>query len=371
MLPTAEVGKSRVRTGYERIIAHRVGKTFAGVAEKDGRITNIDTKLGILEVTYNDSTRELFPVGDQYTEFQGFHVTQELVAQVELGQKVKKGDILTYNKGYFNPDRETKQVDFSIGVPATITLMEIGNTQEDAITMSRSLGNRLGIKPTNTRIVVLPRRSIIHKSVKVGDHVSHTDPLVIFEEEAIEGMDIFSDMSADTLDMMGDLNRKTPKAKFAGKVVKIESYYGCKIADMHPTLATIVKDAIAGKIKKNKLSKGTISSVDFPEPTIIPEGSKYKGVTFDGETVCLIYYIQEHVPNDKGDKIVVMNQLKATTADIYEENIRTESGIPIDAIFSANGMASRVVASPQLYGITARIVERIEQDVVNIYFGKK
>lgn len=58
---TEYVNKNRVRTGYERVVAHRVSDDFAAVAEKDGKVTKIDHEAKLMEVTYNDGTKKCIP----------------------------------------------------------------------------------------------------------------------------------------------------------------------------------------------------------------------------------------------------------------------------------------------------------------------
>ena len=98
MLPLKYVDKWRVRTGYERIVAHRAGKDFAGVAKMDGEVTNMDEKIHMVEVTYKDGSIDVFQYGEKFTEHESVSATQNLECIVQLGQKVKKGDIIMYNK---------------------------------------------------------------------------------------------------------------------------------------------------------------------------------------------------------------------------------------------------------------------------------
>ena len=44
-IPTEHSDVYRVRTGYERVVAHRVTKTFAGIAQGKGKVTNVDYKI--------------------------------------------------------------------------------------------------------------------------------------------------------------------------------------------------------------------------------------------------------------------------------------------------------------------------------------
>lgn len=370
MVPTTTVDRSRIRTGYERVISNMVGRDFAGIAEENGEVTAIDTKARLVEVTYKSGKIDVFKFGEYYNEFQGFHVTQDIECIVKVGQKVEKGDVITYNKGFFNVDPVTKQLDFSIGILANVALMETDVTAEDSTEISQSLSKKLSIKPTNTRIITIPKRSVIHYAASVGDHIKNTDNLMIFEEEAMEGSGTITN-DEETLALLSKLNRKTPTAKFSGQIVDIEVHYGCNLSDMHPSLLSIVKPIVDRKNKTNRMANKTERAEDFPPSTIMPKGSKYKGVTYDEDTVCLIYYIQETLTADRGDKLVFMNQLKCTCASVFTQPITSESGVPIDALFSCAAVGDRIVLSPQYFGITSRIMEKVENNILDMYFEEK
>lgn len=371
MLPVKCVDKHRIRTGYERTMAHRVGRLYAGMAEQDGKVTNIDDVAKVVEVVYEDGTKDIFEYGEKYVDFQGFFATEELKCDVTVGQKFKKGTPITYNSGYFNKDKETGQLDYSIGVKANVVMLENDTTLEDSTEISERLSDKLTIKPTNARVISLPAKSIIHKAVQVGEEVKHTDTLMIFEEEALEGTSISSGASEETLALLGDLNKKTPSAKFAGKVVRIEAYYGGSISEMSPSVASMVKDCIKQQNRAAKITKGSLREDEFPESGPLPEGSKYKGATFDKNTVVFIYYIQEEIKHRSGDKLVVFNQLKATVASVFPKPVHTESGLEVDSLFSCVSLSNRIVCAPLLYGIMSRIMEHVENEACAMYFDQK
>lgn len=369
MMPTAYVQKNRVRTGYERTLAHLVNKDYAGTAAQNGKVTNIDEEGKVIEVTYADGSRDLFEYGEKYSEISGMCITHDIVPAVKLGQKISKSDIITYNKGFFNYDKYSKQVDFSIGNLANVCMIETDTTNEDSTEISTRLAQKLTIFPTNMRVIRLPRQAIVYSSKQVGDYVLNTDDLLVYEESEMEGIAKLQVDDAEVVQTLSDLNRRTPEAKFNGEIVQIEAYYGCDIADMTPSLASIVRSAVKITNRRNKLAKGTQAEFEYPEATKMPEGSKFKGVYFDEDTVCLIYYIKEKFPQDRGDKLVVCNQLKCTVAGVFAKPVMTESGTEVDLLFSANSVANRIVISPFLNGIISRIVEKIEDDAVAMYFA--
>jgi hypothetical protein len=174
----------------------------------------------------------------------------------------------------------------------------------------------------------------------------------------------------ETLDYLAKLNRVTPKAKFTGEIVKVEAYYSLPLTEMHQTLGKIVKDIIRLNNIKNKFSQGTSSSAQYPLSQPLPEGTKFKKVTFDKDTVVLRFFIKELITAGVGDKIVFDSSLKSVVGVVTNDTPETESGIKVDAVFSGSSISNRIVNSPMLVGIGERVLERLEESVLDIYFGK-
>lgn len=315
-----------------------MGREFAGIAEQDGVVTAINDKTKIIEVKYKDGTKDIFPYGNIYVAFEGFHVDQDVVNLVKPGQKIKKGEVLTYNKGYFTYDKYSGQLDYSTGVIATVAIMEMDVALEDSNLISRRMSDKLQMFPVNTRVVTLSKKSLIHQCATVGQHIQNTDSLMVFEEQEVEKGQITND--EETLALLSDLNRSTPTAKFTGKIVKIQALAGCPIEEMSPTLGSIFKKCVEIQNLQSRQAKGTDSENDYPPNGVLPKGTKYKGVTFDEDTVCLIFYIQETMGIGNGDKVIFCNQVKSTVSDLMPQPYYSASGIEIDALFSASGINS-------------------------------
>lgn len=369
LVPVKQYDRLRVRTGYERIVAHRCSRIFAGVAEEDGKVTKIDDKAKLVEVTYKSGRKDVFTFGESYTEFQSFEVTNRVALDVKMGQSFKKGDIITHNTDYFHKDHDTGQVDFSIGSLANVALIESDATTEDSCEISERLSKKLTMYPTNERVVVLSAKSLVHYCAKVGDHVIPTDNLMIFEESPMTQSMFTAD--DDTLSMIADLNKATPHADHQGEIVKIDAYYGCEIKDMSPTLQPIVKAAVDEKIRRSKLASETDKADEYPTSSIIAKDSKYKGTMFTEDTVMLIFHIKEAIPHGTGDKLVLCNQLKCTCCGVFPKKLYTESGVEVDMLFSARAMNKRIVLSAPLIGIASRILERVEDDICKEWFGEE
>ena len=367
VMNTECVDRNRIRTGYERVIAHRVSDNFAATAEQDGKVTKIDNVAKLMEVTYKDGTKTVFKIGDHYELAESIVIQNNIKPNFKEGDTFKKDDVLTYNEGYFNRDYFTGQVDMSTGVMANLCLLETDTTLEDATEISESLSKKLAINPVNERVVTMSAQSQIFTMAKIGDHVKVTDPLCIFDEEPLT-QDPGLTEDEDALAILGDISKSAPTAKFSGEIVHIAVYCGCEVSEMSPSVANVVKAAYVETAAQAKLAKDTARANEFVKPTIVPKGSRFKGIEFDEDTVMIIFYIKERIVHGVGDKLVLCNQLKSTVSAVFPKPVTTESGVPIDVLYSQKGVNSRKVLSPFLTGILSRLVEKVEKDVVDEYF---
>lgn len=369
VVSTKEVDLNRVRTGYEQVVAQQCSSTYAGIAKQDGVITHVDRANNILRVDYKDGSADVFSFGEEYTNISGMYITQHLICVVDVGDKVKKGDVLCYNDQYFKRDKYTKQLSLGCGVRAKVVLMEADCTLEDSNAITKRLGERLTISPTHTRDIVLTKNSVIHQYLTIGTHVKNTETILVFEDEDLGDMGSLTGGDISTLEMLKTLNKNMPKAKHSGEIVKIEAFYSCPISDMSESLAKLVNECNKSKQAKHKFSRGTNMEYDYIPPSVLPEGTKYKGNEFGDDTIVIQFYIKEDIVQGVGSKLVVASQLKSVTNEVLEEPILSESGVEIDMVFGMASVANRVVNSCQLVGSTNRVLEELQNQAVDMYFN--
>lgn len=320
------------------------------------------------KIKYKDGSIHTFRFGEVFGECADMVTTQKLELTVKVGESFKRGDILCYNPQFFEKDPTSRQVDWKHGTTAMVAIMDCSGTYEDSSVITTEFGKRLEIEPVEIRSINLKANTYLHNIVKLGDHVSVNDYLAVFEDAEMTDMtSVTSDEVA--LDYLAKLNRITPKAKVAGEIVKIEAFYSSPIADMHPTLAKAVKEIIRLNNAQNKFSQGTSSSSQYPPSQPLPKGTKFKKTEFEEDTVVIRFFIKEKINAGVGDKIVFDSSLKSVIGVTLDDIPTTESGMPIDAIFSGSSISNRIVNSPIIVGVTDRILEKMELDIVDMYFN--
>ena len=362
-VPVVGMDQARIRTGAERMIAHMAGSKFAYPAPQDGKVVKIDNDSKYIVVAFKDGTLNTLNFGPSYEKDGGggFYSEQNIaINDLAEGNRFKKNDILLYNSDFFFKDPFSKQVDMSLGVYKTIALVENNNTIEDASEISKELGDALEFHPVMMRRVVVKKSTVVHSIATVGVDVTPVDPIIVFNEADV------GDMDTDTVDILARLNRSTPKAKYAGKIVRIEAYYKGDMDDMTPSLRKVVRMANKMDINRNK-AKSAASGTDIPEVGKV-SGDRVDFVHMDSDTVVLKFYIKETMNMVSGDKVVYGGSLKSVVSSVFDTPVTTESGIKLDATMSATSVSNRIVLLPIYIGILERCMETIESEAVNAYF---
>jgi hypothetical protein len=366
---TKECDVYRVGTGYERVVAHLTRPPFAYTSTGEGKITRIDEPSKMVEVSYKDGKTVCFNYGTTVASNSGggFYLDQPMVLnQIKLNQKIKKGDVLAYNEQFFQRDPYSGQVDYKLGVMAYVALVDTDQTFEDSSIISKTLSDKLRFAPISIREVVVTSNTTVHQCVGLGEHVKNVDPLIVFDESVAPGASEVG--SKELAALLQTLNRATPKAHYTGEVVKIDAFYKCQMSEMSASLAKIIKTAQKDKTAKSTFAKDADNHYDYmPTSPLVTE--KVGMVNMNRDTVVLRFYIQHEVPVYAGSKIIISSSLKSVAGKVLSDDMHTEDGtIRVDAMLSFRSMLARIVNSPQLCGVAASIIEKMEKDVLEMVF---
>lgn len=361
---------SRLRTGYEKIVAHRCNPPFAYAAEADGVIESIDQEAKILRVKYKDKTVAV-SFGDDYTKNGGggFYCTQNIVINgYKEGDKVKRGDIIIYNDRFFTPDPYSKQVNWNIGVLKDVVLIDGDSTLDDSCIMDHDLAKDLAFNPVHIRDIVVTKKTTIHKYASIGTEVKSIDPLMIFDQSELNE-DMFGGLDEDAIRLLGKINKRTPKAKFTGKVVALDAFYIGGIQDMAPGVRGLVSLINKMKYQKHQAAKGTVNQDNYPVSQNITQSNRIGMTELDEETVIFRFYIQQDMKMNGGDKVEFDSSLKSVCTGISNNSWVSEDGSLVGhALFSTIGIDNRIINSPKIEGMCNKILETAEQQILKMYF---
>jgi len=346
-----------VRTGYEQVVAQRTGDMFAAAATQDGKVISV-APTGVI-VQYADGTKQGYEVGRRFGNAAGLVIPHEIRANVKLGDEFKKGHILIYNTGFFEPDMlNPNNVVWKAGLLVKTVLMEVPETLEDSSAISARITDRLTTKVAKPVEVVVTFDQAISKLVKEGQAVSSEDILCIIEDAVTSQANLFDENSLNTLKL---LSNYAPQAKVKGIVERIEVYYHGEKEDMSDSLRAIANaaDKTLAERFKSTGRKVLTGSVD--------EAFRVGGEPLQFEHLCIRFYITSEVEMGEGDKGVFANQMKTVVGKKMVSEYKTEKGETIDAVFGAQSIDNRIVLSPYIIGMYNVLLDLAGQEAVAAY----
>lgn len=354
VIPINNMRAPYIRTGYESIVAVRSSEKFVVSAEADGVVTKVTPSQ--VEVKYKDKSKT-YKIRN-WTSKEESHAcyTHIMKANVKVGDKVRKDDTLIYDSAFFEPDIfEPKRVIYKQGDMINVALMEDPTTHEDSAALSAKLNQRLGTTVTKVKSVVLETNMNVFNLVKVGQHVKPSDVLLSYTAGYLSKEKI----DKSTLEILKNLQTASPKAKVEGVISKIIIRYNAELSDMSKTLKDIVNESD----KKLKAETGFTGKV-------LDNNYRVEGNPLVPGQIEIKIYITTSEGMGIGDKGVFGNQLKFTVGDLYENEIVTEDGTPVEAKFSYRGISARIVNSLTIMGTASMVLEKLTDHVVKLYFGK-
>ena len=343
------------------------------MSEEDGKVLEIDDNINMIKIEYISGKRVAIEYGKLVSRYSaaGMFITQSIVIHSKIKQNMsfKKNEPIVFNDNFFMEDPFSTQVIWMQGLRAKVAITDTDGTVDDSNMVSSKLGAKLAFHPVHDRQIVLSKEFVIHSFVDVGTKVSSITPLLIFEESEDN---IFEDNVYDqeTLDLIKNLNKKTPKAKSPGIITDIKVLYTSPLNTMSESMQKFIKHV------EKKSGKQANFSNDTYNP-LVPNGpvtgvDKVGLVDLDEDTVIVTYYIRDSYGVKQADKIVFSNSLKSVTSYVYEDPIITEDGsMEIDSIFASLSIFNRMVNSPILTGTASLVLEKLQKDILKIYFNER
>lgn len=359
---------ARIRTGFEKVVVHRTSSEFAISANDAGKVIDVDTTNKLIKVKYTKTKEiEVYEYGEKISNntANGFFSTHDLVLnpKIKKGSTFKKGDVLIYNKNTFHYDEETGDAVWKSGINANVAFLESNDTVEDSIGITQDLADKLEFKPTMVTEVILERTANIHEYCDIGEHVKSVDPIIIFDQS-----DIAADMSGDDDELKSALEtfgRTAPKAKHSGVVSKIEILHRCEVKDMTSSLAKLTRKINKIEQEKHQFASGSAQEDKFFKPGPITSTTKLGTVSLDDDIVIIRFYITEASTMGVGSKLVLSPSLKAVTARIIKPVIGEDGITNIDAVSSGRGVGARIVNSTLMIGTAARVLIDLEKQTIS------
>ena len=346
-----------VRTPYQSLIGYKLDRNFIRYADEDGVVTKVEEHS--VTIKFKNKGLEVIEFKDWTSkEESGTTFTHKMVTSLKAKDKIKAGNVIYYDKGFFEIDMFDKHtVVYRTGTFVYTAMYESEDTREDAFMLSKGMSIKTSVSTVKVKDITLKETDNIAQVIKIGEYVEADSPLF-----TIVG-DLVGDDKIDekTLDLLQGFVKDSPKAGYRGKIIKVMVYYNGDIKDMTNSLKTLVKtskdymvDIVTGKMYPGKVN----SSYSI------------NGKPLDVGSLHIKYYIETKSSMTTADKGVVSAQLKTTMTNIMDNKLTDEHGNEIDIKFSYSGIYNRITPSSDLNSSTATVLKIGTDIVVDMFFNK-
>ena len=352
--------QASVRTGYDSIVAQRTTEMFAVVAKQPGVVRSV-SPTGII-VDYADGSSQGYTLGRRFGNAAGLTIAHNVVTLLNEGVSFQPGDPICYNDGFFELDFfNPKQIVLKNAMDVTTVLWESVGTHEDSSEISKAVADKLTTRITKVKTVQVKFAESVSQLVKPGDEVTSDSVLCFIEDSVTASNRIFDQASIETLKAV---SAQSPRAKVKGVVERVEIYYHGDKEDMSESLQEL---ATVGdkELKKRALSIG--------EPAYtgkIDGGFRVDNNPLPVDCMAIRIYITSNIPSGVGDKGVFAHQMKTVHGRVIEEQMHTEDGTPIEAVFGMKSIEARIVESPIIIGTTTTLLKAIAKKAIAAYRGQ-
>lgn len=350
-----------MRTGYETIVAHRVGALFAVTADYDGKITTLDHEH--LVVQYKNGVSETYQIGRRFGVMAGTTMPHDMVCDLKEGASFKRGDVLAFNKQFFERDlANPTQVVYKMAGIARVALIESVDTFEDASAISPRFAKKMISDKATVRKIRVRFDQEIRGLAKIGDSVVGDTILCTIENEMGQDVaDLYDEKARETL---ADISSMTPRAKTKGQVAMIEVLYNGELDDMSESLKKLAT------VSNRMISRTAELRGDPKINGRVEHGFRVDNVPIATDEAVVKVYITGKAGMGVGDKLTIANQLKSIVSQMLLHDQTSEDGQPIDMHFSYTSNYNRVVESSMVIGTSNTVLIEGAKQVLAAYRGK-
>jgi len=353
IIPTEDTDAPIIGTGIEGTIPYLLGKDFVFVAEKDGKIKEINEKYQLMIIQYDDGSEDVIDLSENISKNSqgGFFINNHLETEYKVNHRFKKGDILAKNNTFFKGEKNN--VSIAIGTLSKVAMLCLDGTMEDGSFITEKLSNKLTSYVTMQEELIIGTDTNISQIVKIGDYIKVGEPLAIFET-------VFDDSDAiNLIDKIGEkykedikeLSNTTKKAHFSGEIIDIKLYYNRDLEEFTPSVQKLIKSYIK-TIKEKELKIKSLNTKEKPN-IFLPITKKYENEkegkikNYDVNGLLIEFYIRHADKMHLGDKITFQGACKTIVTETIKDDEAPYSDFrkdePIDAIFSPLSLVTRMI----------------------------
>lgn len=383
VIPMKHASPTLMSNGFDESIKYNLSSDFCVNAEEDGTVIDYDATSKVMIIEYKSGKHKAVDLSSHIVKNGGggFYLSNELVTELKVGDKVKKDQPIAWHKDFFKNDA-FNGVRMNVGVLEKVAIMSSYDTYNDATVITQKLAHDAESDMVFCKPVVIGKNSNIYEIRNVGDHVEIGDSLLSFDV-SFEDSDLnkmlasLSDQERGILEE-GSINQI--KSKYAGEIVDIKIYSTVDLEELSPSLQKVVGayykkinhkkqfvskyDKTEGIVKCGLLLNETTGKV---EPNIygVIKGQKVQ------DSVLIEFYISHADIMGVGDKLAYFTALKSIVSEVIPEGYEPYSEFrpdeEVSSLIGPSAILKRQVPSITLTLLGNKVIVELKRKLEEIY----
>ena len=362
-----------VTTGADEALPYMTSDIFAYKAKQDGTIVEMVQegfgKKNYMIIEYKDGSHEFVDLCEEVKQNSdgGYYVPMKLDTDLKVGQKVKAGQVVAYDKLSFSKTLgESHNLAANIGTLAKVAIINTDEGFEDSAAITESFANKLGTYVIQSIETKVEKGSNIFVYKNIGDSVMEGDTLFAYQSDFDDDVAnaLLKNLTLDA-EQLSELGRNPVKSKYTGIVQDIVIYRTCSDEGISSSLMKFI-DTYENKIKDTKsvYDKYGIDPSALPKTGKVAEIGKTKNLD---DAVLIIYYIKFKDNMSVGDKIVFYSANKGIIKYIIpkEDEPYTDfrKNEHVDSFMSLSSISGRMTCSITLMAATSKLMVELDRSI--------
>ena len=269
----------------------------------------------------------------------GFYIENQLTCHKEVGDKVKKNEVVAWDDKAFAKQSDTNlDASMRLGPLVKIAIIPEWDIYEDSAPITKNASEKMSMTMVMPVEVILNKDAYISKMLKIGDKVEAGQPVIVFDNyhEDDEIMQWVKSLREDLAEDVIETTANSKKSHYTGTIVDIEIISTVELDELSDSLKEVVGEYWKKLEKKEKVLDKYSNSDDLkyyksgniikniPGPIKPDAQGKVKGRKID-EGVLITFYVSFKDVMSRGDKLAAEFALKSITSHVIEPGLEPYS----------------------------------------------